>query len=290
MTTGIDVSKHNGNIDWEKVKNDNCDFAILRAGYGKFSNQIDSLFKYNANQCILKKIPFGVYWFSYALDEKDAIAEAETCYNTIKDYLDSMTLPVFYDFEYDSESYAEKQDVYFNNASRTAIINAFCKFFKDKNIPCGYYSNADYLKNKLYPKKLNFPLWLAQYNSLPPAFECVLVQRSSSGKVDGIVGNVDMNENISLNVSRETYVSDTTNDENNPVKIEKGKHYTIKITGDDIKLICGVSIPDSPQFAVIKCRREGIYAYWHIVAIGEKGNQAGIYHEGAERICVCEVV
>lgn len=290
MTTGIDVSKHNGYINWEKVKNDNCDFAILRAGYGKFSNQIDSLFKYNANQCILNKIPFGVYWFSYALDEKDAIVEAETCYNTIKDYLDSMSLPVFYDFEYDSESYAEKQGVYFNNASRTTIINAFCKFFKDKNIPCGYYSNSDYLKNKLYPKKLNFPLWLAQYNNLPAAYDCVLVQRSSSGKVDGIAGNVDMNENISLNVSRETYVSDTTNDEKNPVKIEKGKHYTIKITGDDINLICGVSVPDYPQFAVIKCRREGIYSYWHIVAIGEKGNQAGIYREGAERICVCEVV
>lgn len=290
MTTGIDVSKHNGIINWEKVKKDSCDFAILRAGYGKFSNQIDSLFKYNANQCIFNKIQFGVYWFSYALDEKDAIAEAETCYNTIKDYLDSMTLPVFYDFEYDSESYAEKQGVYFNNASRTAIINAFCKFFKDKNIPCGYYSNSDYLKNKLYPKKLNFPLWLAQYNNLVAAYDCVLVQRSSSGKVDGIAGNVDMNENISLNVSRETYVSDTTNDEKNPVKIEKGKHYTIKITGDDINLICGVSVPDSPQFAVIKCRREGIYSYWHIVAIGEKGNQAGIYREGAERICVCEVV
>lgn len=287
---GIDVSSHNKGIAWKKVKASGIKFAILRAGYGKFSNQTDATFYYNADECIANDIPFGVYWFSYALDENDARAEAETCYNVIKKYIDKIALPVFYDFEYDSETYAEKQGVYFNNASRTAIINAFCKFFKDKNIPCGYYSNTDYLKNKLYPKKLNFPLWLAQYNNLAAAYECVLVQRSSSGKVSGIVGNVDMNENISLNVSRETYVSDTTNDEKKPVKIEKGKHYTVKITGEDIPLVCGVSIPDSPQFAVIKCRREGNSSYWHIVAIGEKGNSAGIYRDGGERIFVCEVV
>lgn len=290
MTWGVDVSVHNGTIKWDKVANSGCGFAIIRAGFGKFDTQIDNMFRFNIEQCISNNIPVGIYWFSYALSENDARAEAELCYNTIKKYLDKITLPIFYDFEYDSEYYAERQGVYFNNASRTAIINAFCKFFKDKNIPCGYYSNADYLKNKLYPKKLKFPLWLAQYNNLPAAYECVLVQRSSTGKVSGIAENVDMNENISLNVSRETYVSDTTNDEKNPVKIQKGKHYTVKITGEDIKLVCGVSIPDSPQFAVIKCRREGNTSYWHIVAIGEKGNRAGIYHEGAERICVCEVV
>lgn len=287
---GIDVSSHNKGIVWKNVKASGIKFAILRAGYGKFSNQTDATFYYNADECIANDIPFGVYWFSYALDEYDARAEAETCYNVIKKYIDKIALPVFYDFEYDSEYYAEKHGVFFNNATRTAIINAFCKFFKYKNIPCGYYSNADYLKNKLYPKKLNFPLWLAQYNSKKPAYECVLVQRSSTGKINGISGNVDTNENISLNVSRETYYSDTTNDEKNPVKIQKGKHYTVKITGEDIQLVCGVSIPGSPQFAVIKCRQEGNSTYWHILAIGEKGNCAGIYREGGERIFVCEVV
>lgn len=290
MTWGVDVSVHNGAIKWDKVAKFGCGFAIIRAGFGKFDNQVDNMFRFNIEQCISNNIPVGIYWFSYALSENDARAEAELCYNTIKKYIDKIELPVFYDFEYNSEYYAERQGVYFNNASRTAIINAFCKFFKDKNIPCGYYSNADYLKNKLYPKKLKFPLWLAQYNNLPPAYECVLVQRSSTGKVSGIAENVDMNENISLNVSRETYISDTTNDEKNPVKIQKGKHYTVKITGEDIPLVCGVSIPDSPQFAVIKCRREGNTSYWHIVAIGEKGNSAGIYRDDGERIFVCEVV
>lgn len=287
---GIDVSCHNGGIDWKKVKASGIKFAILRAGYGKFAKQLDSTFYYNADECVANNVPFGVYWFSYALDESDARAEAETCYNVIKKYLDKIIFPVFYDFEYDTETYAEKQKVYFNNTSRTNIILAFCNYLKNKGVNVGYYSNADYLRNKLYPSKIKFPLWLAQYNSEKPAYDCVLVQRSSTGKVDGIGGNVDTNENISLIVSRETYISDTTNDEKNPVKIQKGKHYTVKITGEDIPLVCGVSIPDSPQFAVIKCRREGNSTYWHIVATGEKGNSAGIYREDGERIFVCEVV
>lgn len=287
---GIDVSSHNKGIDWKKVKASGIKFAILRAGYGKFASQADATFYYNADECIANNIHFGVYWFSYALDENDARAEAETCYNVIKKYIDKIALPVFYDFEYDTETYAEKQKVYFNKASRTYIILAFCNYLKNKGVNAGYYSNADYLRNKLYPSKIKFPLWLAQYNSDEPAYNCVLVQRSSTGRVNGIDGNVDTNENISLIVSRETYISDTTNNEKNPLKIQKGKHYTVKITGEDIPLVCGVSIPDSPQFAVIKCRREGNSSYWHIVAIGEKGNSAGIYRDGGERIFVCEVV
>ena len=290
MTWGVDVSTHNGAIEWDKVAKSGCEFAIIRAGYGKFDNQIDSMFRFNIEQCISNNIPVGIYWFSYALSEDDARAEAELCYHTIKKYLDKITLPIFYDLEYDTESYAEKQGVYFNNTTRTNIIVAFCNYIKNKGLNSGYYSNADYLRNKLYPSKIKFPLWLAQYNSEKPAYDCVLVQRSSTGKINGIGGNVDTNENISLNVSRETYISDTTNNEKNPVKIQKGKHYTVKITGEDIQLVCGVSIPNSPQFAVIKCRREGKSTYWHILAIGEKGNSAGIYRDGGERICVCEVV
>ena len=287
---GIDVSKHNGGIDWKKVKESGCGFAIIRAGYGMFEAQIDEQFLNNVNGCMENNIPFGVYWFSYASSAADALKEAQVCEKIVSPYLTNISLPIFYDFEYDSDDYAyNKNGQKLTSASRTNIIYTFCNYFKEKGIKIGYYTNKDYYTTKILPKKLPFTLWLAQYNENAPEYNAALVQRKSTSKIPGIYGAVDYNENISLDIEK-TFISDTTNDEKNPVKIEKYSHYTIKITGEDVELICGISSPPSPQFAVIRCRREGYSTFWHVVAIGDKGNQAGIYVNGGPRVCVCEVV
>ena len=81
---GIDVSQHQGSIDWRKVKASGIQFAMLRAGYG--ANTVDGEFERNARGCMEAGIPFGVYWFSYAYTPEMARREAEKCISVIREY------------------------------------------------------------------------------------------------------------------------------------------------------------------------------------------------------------
>ena len=101
---GIDVSQHQGSIDWRKVKASGIQFAMLRAGYG--ANTVDGEFERNARGCMEAGIPFGVYWFSYAYTPEMARREAEKCISVIREY--KVQYPVCYDFEYDSVRYARQ--------------------------------------------------------------------------------------------------------------------------------------------------------------------------------------
>ena len=83
MLKGIDVSEHQGVIDWTMVKG-NVDFAMLRAGYGQ--NNIDKQFVRNIKECNRLNIPCGIYWFSYALNESMARQEAKYALAAVKDY------------------------------------------------------------------------------------------------------------------------------------------------------------------------------------------------------------
>jgi len=84
MTKGIDVSVHQGDIDWEKVKSDSVEFAILRAGYGRDVSQKDAQFEKNYVGCKANAIPIGAYWYSYALSAQEAKKEAEACLKSIE--------------------------------------------------------------------------------------------------------------------------------------------------------------------------------------------------------------
>ena len=74
---GIDVSKHQGDIDWEKVKNSGVKFVIIRAGYGRFTSQKDPKFEYNYSECKRLGIPVGAYWYSYAVSKSEGVQEAD---------------------------------------------------------------------------------------------------------------------------------------------------------------------------------------------------------------------
>ena len=94
---GIDVSKFQGLIDWQEVKK-HIDFAIIRCGYGSnLESQDDPYFKRNADECTRLKIPFGVYLYSYATNEREALSEAKHVLRLVKDY--QMAYPVYYDLE-----------------------------------------------------------------------------------------------------------------------------------------------------------------------------------------------
>ena len=123
---GIDVSTHNGLIDWEKVAATPIEFAIIRAGYGMYENQIDTRFRYNIENALANKLHVGVYWFSYAGSAEEAIKEAQLCAKVIEPYKGKIDFPVYFDFEYDSERYLKEHGIVLNNETRTSLVTAFC--------------------------------------------------------------------------------------------------------------------------------------------------------------------
>lgn len=190
---GIDVSKHNGAIDWKKVAADGVRFAIIRAGYGKYESQKDTCFEANIKGALENGIAVGIYWFCYALDVDDALLEAQVCDKILAPYKDRLTYPVFYDFEYDTETYAQKAGIRYTRERRTAVIRAFCEKMKQHYKLVGVYTNKDYIVNRLELDALSdYELWLADYSG-GPDYACAIQQTSSSGRIDGISGNVDLN-------------------------------------------------------------------------------------------------
>lgn len=188
LLKGIDVSRHNGKIEWEKVK-PQIDFAIIRGGYGK--NHIDDKAVYNMSECRRLGIPFGIYWFSYALTEAQAKEEADFCCDLADKY--KPTYPVCYDWEYDSDKNASANKVTMTNEKRKAFALAFLnEVRKRKYIPC-LYTNIDYL-NKGFDsisKSKKYELWIAHWGVNKPGRDCQLWQTSSTGRFTGINGSVD---------------------------------------------------------------------------------------------------
>ena len=161
---GLDISKWNGNIDWKAVKEANIDFVIIRAGYG--TGYVDPYFKKNIESAIKNNLMVGIYWFSYAHSYQGAKLEAEKCYKTIKKYKDNISLPVFWDFEYDSVNYARKHGYSISNKLASGMADTFCTTIKNKGMRAGIYTNIDYSKRYFTKKVLNkYHCWVAQWTS-----------------------------------------------------------------------------------------------------------------------------
>lgn len=159
MSRGIDVSHHQTALDWRKVNAFGIDFAIIRAGRDV---TVDRMFHQHIKGAIDAGLPVGVYWFSYALSKADAQREADFCLQTIKPY--KLDLPIFFDYEYDSERYSKERGVTPTKRLRTDIIKAFCERIKASGYEVGIYTNIDYIINRLYWNELkHYPLWLAQF-------------------------------------------------------------------------------------------------------------------------------
>lgn len=185
---GIDVSKFQGKIDWEKVKNDGIEFAILRCGYGMdFSNQDDVEYERNANECERLGIPYGVYLMSYANTVEKARSEAEHVLRLIEGR--KISLGVWHDIEDNGTSGA------INKETLTNIINTFCNTIKNAGYKVGVYASLNWLENKIEKTiKDNYDIWVAQYYSkCEYEGKYIMWQHTSSGKVNGISTNVDMN-------------------------------------------------------------------------------------------------
>ena len=186
MLKGIDVSEHNGKIDFAKVKNSGLDFVIIRIGWigNKENHTLDKKFIENYNNAKACGLKVGFYVYSYVENETAMLSAI----NWVKNQISGKTheYPIFLDVE----------DAQISGLSKEQQTN-LCKYFCDNFENSGVYANLDWFKNKLNVSEItNYKIWLAQWTSASTHsanFKVDLWQYSSKGKVDGIKGNVDMN-------------------------------------------------------------------------------------------------
>lgn len=181
----IDVSAHQGKINWAMVK-DNIDGAIIRCGFGKdYESQDDERFVENVEACIKYGIPFGVYLYSYAKTIADAKSEANHVLRLLASYKDKLSYPVYYDLE---EKGTEQ------GAVERAIV--FGDIIEANGYWCGIYANQHWWRTYLKNGLDRFTKWVAKYSSFKPSGisgTYDMWQYSSTGFVTGISGRVDMN-------------------------------------------------------------------------------------------------
>ena len=188
---GIDISKHNGNIDWNAVKNSGVQYVILRCGYrGSASGVLveDQKFKRNIQGATAAGLKVGIYFFSQAVNEVEAVEEASMTLSLIKNY--RITYPVYIDVES-----ANGRADGISKAARTSVINAFCQTIRNSGYTPGLYANKNWLTEKINTGALGgCKIWLAQYVAAPTyGGRYEMWQYSSRGSIAGIKGNVDLN-------------------------------------------------------------------------------------------------
>lgn len=189
----IDISQFNGNIDWQQLKQ-SVDGIIIKAGY-LYDNE-DPKFRYYVSQCQKYNIPFGIYVYSYALNEKMVEEEIQLTLKSLKGL--KVSFPVFIDME-DADGWKNK-----NGMPSNAVLVNICKRFCDEMIKAGYqtgiYANLDWFQHKLNSSKLdNYQKWVAQWNTNDgQAGHCDynkeyrMWQYTSNGSIKGISGRVDV--------------------------------------------------------------------------------------------------
>lgn len=190
---GIDVSEHQGKIDWSLVKESGVEFAMIRVGYRGYTSGVineDPYFEQNIKGATENGIDVGVYFFSQAVSTDEALEEARFVMEKVKKY--DLTMPVAFDMEEVTEN---DRISGLTTEERTEITDAFCKAVEKQGEKALIYGNTRWLENKLDLSRLTrFDLWYAQYayeNTFQ--YKHAMWQYSCTGTVDGISTEVDLN-------------------------------------------------------------------------------------------------
>lgn len=227
---GIDLSYHQNNIDWQKVKNSGIKFVIIRGGYSTIE---DKNFKTHMEGALNAGLDVGVYWYSKAYTLEGAKSEAKKCMEVVSPYKDKLSFPIYFDFEEDAINRAEENNIQMTMTLASNIAETFLSSLKSKGYKCGIYSNILYSKYYFTEKiRTSYDFWIAQYTDDISSGKCTywnkynMWQYSKTGKVDGIDGYVDLNyyyKNNPINISKST-INNISN------QIYSGKSITPNIT------------------------------------------------------------
>ena len=196
---GIDVSQHNGTIDFNKVKADGIEFVFVRVGYtgytkDKFSLNYDRNFRTYINNANKAGLKVGVYWYSQALNTTEATREAQKLLSGISGL--SITLPVVYDYEFASVKSGRLDSAKLSKAKKTANTLAFLNTVSQSGYDGCLYASENFLLTQLNANQVasKYKIWLANYSSKTNyKGEYDFWQHTSTGRVKGMKGNVDVN-------------------------------------------------------------------------------------------------
>ena len=196
---GIDVSYvQKNNVDWKEAKANGIDFAIIRVGARGYAQAgrliVDDYYRENIEEAQAAGIMVGVYFFSQAIDEMEAWAEANYTLELIEGY--DLDLPVFMDYEFAGGSSGRLTNAQLSKLKMTQNAEKFCETIEEAGYEAGVYANLNFLKNSVNGKELSekYTIWVAQYNSsCGYQYNYDLWQYSSGGSVDGYSSRLDMN-------------------------------------------------------------------------------------------------
>ncbi len=190
---GIDVSSYQKSVDWQAVKEAGIEFAMIRIGYRGYVSgklDLDDCFLDHMQGALDAGLDVGVYFFSQALTEEEAVEEAEYVLTWIEGY--EISCPVVFDWE---EVEAEARTDEMNMLMLTACAEAFCRTVEEAGYDAAVYFNQAYGYQQLnLASLLDYDFWLAEYASVPSfAYDFQMWQYTNEGQVPGIEGPVDLN-------------------------------------------------------------------------------------------------
>ncbi|MCM1009233.1 MAG: glycoside hydrolase family 25 protein [Ruminococcus flavefaciens] len=185
IKNGIDISEHQGDINWNAVR---TDFCIIRAGYGREISQKDKRFEANYNGCKSRNIPCGAYWYSYAVTPEEARKEAAVCLEVLKGK--QFEYPIYFDIEEDRQFRLGK-------AACSEISAAFLETVEKAGYFVGIYSSKSHLESYISEDiRKRYAVWVAHYGVAKTSYSGAfgMWQKSSAGSIFGISGYVDLDE------------------------------------------------------------------------------------------------
>ena len=184
---GIDISHWQGSVDLNKAKASGVKFVMLNAGYGRYDSQKDAQFENNYKKAVAAGLGIGAYWYSYALNEAQALEEAKCFCRAIKGK--KFDYPVAFDIEDRTQASLSADMI-------GKIITKFCSYMESQGYYVSLYSYVSFLKNKVPAAvRSKYDIWIANFDVEKPSYSGAygMWQYTSSGSVSGVTGRCDCN-------------------------------------------------------------------------------------------------
>lgn len=199
LVYGMDVSQHNGKINFKKAKRDGIEFVFIRVGYtgytkSSFSLNLDKKYKTYIKDATKAGLKVGVYWYSQSTKVSEAKKEAKALLKAIKGY--SITMPVVFDYEFADTKKGRLDSAKLSKTNMTANALAFLNTVSNAGYDACIYASENFLGEHLYANQIssNFKVWLANYSSKTNyKGDYEFWQHTAKGRVSGLRGNVDIN-------------------------------------------------------------------------------------------------